>query len=206
MHSPILCVPGKRKSQTARRPLAETPDNVRQLWDSHYDSEPEADADWEHHRAIYESGGFVGPEPSARVLNRAYWSVFYESWKEAVTYQALLNATLGFEPDEAVSRAEKWARHHDYVDPRPRRKRRRNHVRPSFQNIKAAVPIELLAGKLTELRWHGDTGRGSCPLHLGSNESAFVVYKDSDRFHCFNCMESGDVIDLARLAMDRGLM
>ncbi len=140
------------------------------------------------------------------MLNRAYWSVFYKSWKEAVTYQALLYATLGFEPDEAVNRAEKWARQHDYADPRPKRKRQRRHVRPSFEDIKAAVPIELFAGKLTELRWNGDTGRGPCPLHQGSNGSAFVVYKDSDRFHCFNCLESGDVIDLARLAMDRGLL
>ena len=46
------------------------------------------------------------------------------------------------------------------------------------------------------MRWHGNTGRGKCPLHNGDNPTSFAVYIDTQSFYCFRCNESGDVITL----------
>ena len=46
----------------------------------------------------------------------------------------------------------------------------------------------------------GDRGRGPCPLHGGSNRSAFTVYIETQSFYCFNCSAGGDVIELAEKA------
>ena len=36
--------------------------------------------------------------------------------------------------------------------------------------------------------------RSPCPLHGGSNPTSFAVFPDSNRYYCFSCGESGDII------------
>lgn len=69
-----------------------------------------------------------------------------------------------------------------------------------FLKIKAAVPIEALAVRFTELRPAGP-GRlkGLCPLHQESTPS-FYIWTEKGTWRCFGaCAEGGDVIKLATL-------
>ena len=76
-----------------------------------------------------------------------------------------------------------------------------------FHAIKAAIPVEMLASRFTELRRSGpNTLKGKCPLH-DERSGSFVIYEDSQHWHCFGaCARGGDVIELARLLMDKGLL
>lgn len=49
----------------------------------------------------------------------------------------------------------------------------------------------VLHNRGVELRRAGQTWRGCCPFHAGSNPSALAVWLD--RFTCFGCGASGDV-------------
>ena len=69
--------------------------------------------------------------------------------------------------------------------------------RKDVEAVKQAVPIELYAGELTDLRWVGNSLRGRCPVHGGESKEAFAVYPDKGRWCCYRCADSGDVIDLA---------
>lgn len=75
-----------------------------------------------------------------------------------------------------------------------------------FGAVKEAVPVEDLAGRFTRLTRSGDRYKGCCPLHE-ERTASFVVYPGSQRWHCFGaCARGGDVIELARLLMDKGLL
>ncbi len=76
-----------------------------------------------------------------------------------------------------------------------------------FAAIKSAVPVEELAGRFTELRRSGpNTFKGRCPLHE-ERTGSFVIYEDRQYWRCFGaCARGGDVIELARLLMDKGLL
>jgi len=63
----------------------------------------------------------------------------------------------------------------------------------------AELQVEVLAGQLTPLRGYGNVLRGACPVHGGSNTSAFAVYIDTQSWYCFNCEESGDAVALEYL-------
>ena len=136
----------------------------------------------------------------------------WDSWEEAVTAEAQFNAVLGFEAEEAVDRAVQWAYNNGYHDPRSPLGRARVERRPyprvesQIDRVKASVSMEQVADQLTAMRWSGGRGRGPCPLHGGHNPSAFTVYCDTQSFFCFNCRKGGDVVELARVAMDRGLL
>ncbi len=76
-----------------------------------------------------------------------------------------------------------------------------------FAKIKAAVPVEVLAGRFTDLRPAGPGKlKGCCPLHQESTPS-FHIWTEKGTWRCFGaCAVGGDVIALAQLLMDRGLL
>jgi len=67
--------------------------------------------------------------------------------------------------------------------------------------IKDAVPVERYAADVApSLRKVSKTRmRGCCPIHEGENPTAFVVYLDTNRWHCHRCNIGGDVLDLCEL-------
>ena len=74
-----------------------------------------------------------------------------------------------------------------------------------FASVKAAVPVEDLAGRFTDLHYAGpDKMKGKCPLHEERTPS-FYVYQADGRWHCFGaCARGGDVIELAQCLMNLG--
>ena len=63
-----------------------------------------------------------------------------------------------------------------------------------FKNkVKYAADIEEIISRYVNLKRAGRKMTGLCPFHLEKTPS-FVVYTDSQSFHCFGCRESGDVI------------
>jgi hypothetical protein len=52
--------------------------------------------------------------------------------------------------------------------------------------------------KYMSLRRSGDALMGLCPFHEERHPS-FYVYPHTQRFHCYGCNESGDIIDFVRL-------
>ena len=77
--------------------------------------------------------------------------------------------------------------------------RRRNRPKPSgggrIAEMKAALDIVEVVGRYTRLNPSGSGRmRGLCPLHQERTPS-FVVYEDTQTFHCFGCGAHGDVLD-----------
>ncbi|MGD9957122.1 MAG: CHC2 zinc finger domain-containing protein [Candidatus Nanopelagicales bacterium] len=71
-----------------------------------------------------------------------------------------------------------------------------------IERVKAAHPIaEVIAAHGVELRATGRRYMGRCPFHADDRPS-FVVYPDTQSFHCFGCGASGDVIDFVRRTHD----
>lgn len=84
-----------------------------------------------------------------------------------------------------------------------------------FSVLKDALTVEEVARRFTTLSgyWNrGDPGmlKGKCPLHAGGKERtpSFVVYtRTPQRWQCFGaCAGGGDVIELYRQLMDKGLL
>jgi DNA primase len=70
-----------------------------------------------------------------------------------------------------------------------------NGFRRLLNAVKEQVPVARLANDLgSELRETGKGMRGLCPIHGGRNRQSFAVY--GERWHCFRCNESGDVLHL----------
>jgi DNA primase len=68
-----------------------------------------------------------------------------------------------------------------------------NEYRKEIDDLKRGIRIENIASRYLELR---PSGRGlitKCPFHNDQRPS-FVVYPDSQSFHCFGCRAHGDVI------------
>lgn len=57
--------------------------------------------------------------------------------------------------------------------------------------------VELAESFGMELRDMGTHHRGRCPFHDEKTPS-FSLYKDTQRFFCYGCKQSGDAIDLVR--------
>jgi len=76
-----------------------------------------------------------------------------------------------------------------------------------FERVKAAVAVEDLAMRYTDLKPAGAGKlKGRCPLHH-ERTASFYVYTDSGRWRCFGaCAEGGDVISLAQRLMDKELL
>lgn len=58
-------------------------------------------------------------------------------------------------------------------------------------------PILEVASKGMKLKKSGSHFVGLCPFHREKTPSCFI-YPESNRFHCFGCGESGDIISLTQ--------
>ena len=73
-----------------------------------------------------------------------------------------------------------------------------------IERVKERWRIEDLADRLTDMRWRGVQGMGRCPFHDDRGPS-FSVNRERQLWHCFAACGGGDVVDLYRLARERGL-
>ncbi|MEP7223038.1 MAG: CHC2 zinc finger domain-containing protein [Novosphingobium sp.] len=65
--------------------------------------------------------------------------------------------------------------------------------------IRAAHPLPAIAGASVRLQRAGAEWKGCCPFHADRSPS-FTIFAGGERFHCFGCGASGDVLDfVARL-------
>jgi DNA primase len=65
--------------------------------------------------------------------------------------------------------------------------------------IRAANPLPRVVGAQVRLQRAGNEWKGCCPFHADRSPS-FTIFAGGERFHCFGCGASGDVIDyVARL-------
>ena len=74
---------------------------------------------------------------------------------------------------------------------------RRSFKRP-IAVLKESISLEHVAGEYTDLRPAGeDRLVGHCPIPDHDDRSpSFHLYTSSQRFKCFGCGQSGDVLDL----------
>jgi DNA primase len=68
-----------------------------------------------------------------------------------------------------------------------------NEYRREIEALKQGTRIEHIAGRYLELRPSGRGLIAKCSFHDDQHPS-FVVYPDSQSFHCFGCQAHGDVI------------
>jgi len=71
------------------------------------------------------------------------------------------------------------------------------------------IDLELLKSNLNIIRVaeelgfygvrHGTYSQGNCPRHTSTGGTCLNIWENSQRFHCFHCRASGDVIELVRL-------
>lgn len=73
------------------------------------------------------------------------------------------------------------------------------HLAHSRDAIRRENPLPALAGKLVHLRKSGAEWLGCCPFHADRSPS-FTIYDGGQRFHCFGCGASGDVLDFVQRA------
>lgn len=64
----------------------------------------------------------------------------------------------------------------------------------AIEDIKDRLDIVEVIGRRVELKHAGTNLRGLCPFHSEQTPS-FFVFPSSNRWKCFGCGESGDVID-----------
>lgn len=62
---------------------------------------------------------------------------------------------------------------------------------------KGAVRLEDLVAGFVELKRSGAIWRARCPFH-DEREPSFVVYPDTQTYHCFGCQAHGDAISFLR--------
>jgi len=77
-----------------------------------------------------------------------------------------------------------------------------------FQKIKAALPpLEQLVERYAPLTKAGhDKLKAMCPIGNHDRKSpSFVIYLNTQSFHCFGCKKSGDNISFIRLMTEAGL-
>lgn len=55
-------------------------------------------------------------------------------------------------------------------------------------------PLQAIAGAQVQLHRSGNEWKGCCPFHADRSPS-FTIFADGERFHCFGCGASGDVLD-----------
>lgn len=75
-------------------------------------------------------------------------------------------------------------------------------VRKDIETIKDAIRIERVAAEYTEVKLLGN-GRllGRCvAIDHEDRTPSMTVYTDSQRFRCYGCGASGDILDLEELA------
>ena len=181
-----------------------TSPHLHQLWSSYFNDPAEAEHSWERYRRLYEDGNGETFGPCLRDLRRGFMTTAYATTREAAEDQAALNVALGMTAQQAVEAAITFCREYEYALP-GRRMQSGAPQTDVFKRVKAAVPIGLLAERLTDIRWNGEQGRGRCPLHGGDNPTSFSVNSGSGLFRCFVCGAGGDVVELQRAAMEKGI-
>lgn len=60
--------------------------------------------------------------------------------------------------------------------------------------IRRGNPLQAIAGAQVRLHRSGNEWKGCCPFHADRSPS-FTIFADGERFHCFGCGTSGDVLD-----------
>ena len=71
--------------------------------------------------------------------------------------------------------------------------------------LKARHPLgDTVEAAGVQLRGRGRVRQGVCPFH-DELEGSFTVYGDTEKFYCFGCGESGDVLDFIRRAENLSL-
>lgn len=63
-----------------------------------------------------------------------------------------------------------------------------------IQAIRRDNPLPDIAGAQVRLHRSGNEWKGCCPFHADRSPS-FTIFADGDRFYCFGCGASGDVLD-----------
>lgn len=63
-----------------------------------------------------------------------------------------------------------------------------------FSRVKESVSLMEIVQSDVILKKNGQTYKACCPFH-GEKTPSFTVYPKENRFHCFGCKETGDVID-----------
>ncbi len=76
-----------------------------------------------------------------------------------------------------------------------------------FQRAKNLVRLEDFASRFTELKSSGsDRLKARCPLHKERKGYSFVVYLETQTWHCFGrCGAGGDVVELGRRLRKAGI-
>src|SRR5215207_10559679 len=69
----------------------------------------------------------------------------------------------------------------------------------SVELIKDRLDIVDVIGEKVQLKKTGRSFKGLCPFHQEKTPS-FVVFPDSQHFHCFGCGKSGDLFTFYELA------
>ncbi|MEO0032107.1 MAG: hypothetical protein RIS94_1865 [Pseudomonadota bacterium] len=72
-------------------------------------------------------------------------------------------------------------------------------ARINIDAIRRDNPLPDVAGKLVALRPAGREWVACCPFHSDRSPS-FTIYHGGERFHCFGCGASGDVLDFVQRA------
>jgi len=73
-----------------------------------------------------------------------------------------------------------------------------------LQTIRHANPLPEVVGATVKLRRTGQEWKGCCPFHADRSPS-FTIFANGQRFHCFGCGASGDVLDFVQRAHGVGL-
>src|SRR5690606_12635603 len=62
----------------------------------------------------------------------------------------------------------------------------------NVERIKERLDIVDIVGSRVQLRRAGRNFKGLCPFHQEKTPS-FVVFPDSQSYHCFGCQRNGDI-------------
>lgn len=71
--------------------------------------------------------------------------------------------------------------------------------------IRQANPLPPIVGASVKLQRTGNEFKACCPFHPDRSPS-FTIFADGERFHCFGCGASGDVLDYVQRAHGIGLV
>lgn len=63
--------------------------------------------------------------------------------------------------------------------------------------LRLAHPLPGIAAGMMKLQRSGDEWKGCCPFHADSSPS-FTIFAQGQRFHCFGCGASGDVLNFVQ--------
>lgn len=72
-------------------------------------------------------------------------------------------------------------------------------MRLDLNAIRRANPLPAIAGRLVKLEAAGAEFKACCPFHADRSPS-FTIFSGGQRFHCFGCGATGDVLDFVQRA------